>query len=37
VETKNLNAFLMTIDRAPGRAEADRCVELSYALDCVGS
>ena len=35
VETKNLNAFLMTIERAAGRAEADRCVELEYALDCV--
>jgi len=36
VETKNLNAFLMTIERAPGRSVADRCVELSHALDCVG-
>jgi hypothetical protein len=35
VETKNLNAFLMTIERAPGRPVADRCIELSYALECV--
>jgi hypothetical protein len=35
VETKNLNAFLMTIDRASGRREGDRCVELEYALECV--
>ncbi len=35
VETKNLNAFLMTIERAAGRPVADRCVELSYALECV--
>ncbi|MGI9590477.1 MAG: hypothetical protein ACR2P8_03835, partial [Myxococcota bacterium] len=35
VETKNLNAFLMWVQRAPGRATADRCVELTLALDCV--
>lgn len=35
VETKNLNAFLMRIERAPGRTVADRCVELRYAIDCV--
>lgn len=35
VETKNLNAFLMWVQRTPGRATADRCVELSLALDCV--
>ena len=34
VETKNLNAFLMTIERAPGRSVADRCVELRHALAC---
>jgi hypothetical protein len=34
VETKNLNAFLMTIARAPGRPVADRCAELTYALEC---
>ena len=35
VETKNLNAFLMWVDQAPGRASADRCVELSLALECL--
>lgn len=35
VETKNLNAFLMWIDRAPSRPIEDRCVELSYALECL--
>jgi hypothetical protein len=35
IETKNLNAFLMWIERAPGRAFADRCLELSLALECV--
>ena len=35
VETKNLNAFLMWIERAPSRAKADRCVELQLALDCL--
>ena len=35
VETKNLNAFLMWIERAPDRARADRCVELRHALDCL--
>jgi len=35
VETKNLNAFLMWIERAPGRAEGDRCAELSFALSCL--
>ena len=37
VETKNLNAFLMWIDRAPGRPVSDRCVELGYALECLRS
>ena len=37
IETKNLNAFLMWIDRAPGRAMLDRCVELGYALECLES
>jgi hypothetical protein len=36
VETKNLNAFLMWIERAPGRAAVDRCVELRLALECLG-
>jgi hypothetical protein len=35
VETKNLNSFLMWIERAPGRAAADRCGELAYALSCL--
>lgn len=35
VETKNLNAFLMTIERAADRSAADRCVELRHALACV--
>ena len=35
VETKNLNAFLMWIERAPSRKQADRCVELRLALECL--
>ena len=35
VETRNLNAFLMWVERSPSRAEADRCVELSLALECL--
>jgi hypothetical protein len=35
VETKNLNAFLMWIERAPNRPEADRCTELAFALECL--
>ena len=35
IETKNLNAFLMWIDRAPARSVSDRCVELGYALECL--
>lgn len=35
VETKNLNAFLMWIDRAPARRVEDRCAELRYALECL--
>jgi hypothetical protein len=35
VETRNLNAFLLWVERAPSRREADRCVELTYALACV--
>jgi hypothetical protein len=37
IETKNLNAFLMWIDRAPARPVSDRCVELGYALECLQS
>jgi hypothetical protein len=35
VETKNLNSFLLWVDRAPSRPEADRCGELRLALECV--
>ncbi|MCB9726469.1 MAG: hypothetical protein H6748_20640 [Spirochaetaceae bacterium] len=37
VETKNLNAFLMWIERAPSRGVEDRCTELRYALECLES
>lgn len=37
VETRNLNAFLMWIDRAPSRAVEDRCTELLFALECLES
>jgi len=35
VETKNLNSFLMWIDRAESRAVGDRCDELRHALECL--
>lgn len=35
LETRNLNAFLMTIERSGSRGLADRCAELSHALSCV--
>jgi len=35
VETRNLNAFLMGIERASGRRTGDRCTELVFALDCL--
>jgi hypothetical protein len=35
VETKNLNAFLMWIERNPSRKAADRCIELKLALECL--
>ena len=35
VETKNLNAFLMRIERAPTRRATDRCIELRLALECL--
>jgi len=35
VETRNLNAFLMRIERAPGRPVEDRCGELRHALRCL--
>ena len=37
VETKNLNSFLMWIDRAPSRPVEDRCAELHNALECLQS
>lgn len=37
IETKNLNAFLMLIERAPSRSQADRCVELRLTLECLGA
>jgi len=35
VETKNLNAFLMWIDRKGSGTAGDRCEELRNALDCL--
>lgn len=35
VETKNLNAFLMWIERAGDQKAGDRCTELSRALECL--
>jgi hypothetical protein len=35
VETRNLNSFLLWVERAPSRREADRCVELGHALECI--
>jgi hypothetical protein len=35
VETKNLNAFLMWIERAGDRPAGDRCDELGLALACL--
>jgi len=35
IETKNLNAFLMWIERSPQRKAADRCIELRLALECL--
>jgi hypothetical protein len=37
IQTKNLNAFLMSIDRSPSRPVEDRCGELHYALECLES
>src|SRR5262245_57038911 len=37
VETKNLNAFLMWIERNPSRKAADRCIELKLALACLAA
>ena len=35
VETKNLNAFLMWIERASQRPAGDRCKELGLAFECL--
>jgi hypothetical protein len=35
VETKNLNAFLMWIQRSKSSVPGDRCMELELALDCL--
>lgn len=35
VETRNVNAFLMRIERAGRRGVGDRCAELTFALDCL--
>jgi hypothetical protein len=35
VETKNLNAFLMWIERAGNLPPGDRCEELGRALECL--
>jgi hypothetical protein len=37
VETKNVNAFLMGIERGIQRKPGDRCAELARALDCLSS
>jgi hypothetical protein len=37
LETRNLNAFLMTVERGASRGAADRCTELSHAIECVTS
>ena len=35
VETRNVNAFLMRIERAGRGRAGDRCTELTHALDCL--
>jgi len=35
LQTGNLNSFLMWVERSSGRTEADRCVELRHALECL--
>ncbi len=35
VETRNLNAFLMTVERAGSRTAGDRCTELRHAVECL--
>jgi hypothetical protein len=35
LQTRNLNSFLVWVERAPERAAADRCAELSHAIACL--
>ncbi len=35
LETRNLNAFLLYVERAESRSAGDRCTELSLALECL--
>jgi hypothetical protein len=35
LQTRNLNSFLVWVERAPQRAAGDRCSELSHAIACV--
>lgn len=35
LETRNLNAFLMYVERSGTRQVGDRCAELQLALDCL--
>ncbi len=35
VEAKNLNAFLLSIERSPDRPLEDRCGELAHVLKCL--
>lgn len=37
VEMKNLNSFLMWVDRTSTRTVGDRCTELALALECLAS
>ena len=37
VETRNLNAFLMWVERAPARDGGDRCDELAFAIECLSN
>ncbi len=35
LETRNLNAFLLSVERAESRSLGDRCTELSLVLECL--
>jgi hypothetical protein len=35
LQTRNLNSFLIWVERAPGRPAGDRCAELGHAIACV--